>query len=89
MDTPAKYRKYLENQAKKAPPCPKCQSTKIVPVGYGVQAFIASKETDLVVCHGGHIVGGVSPIWACKECRHEFGVVDPEEFPPGSQMFVD
>ncbi len=87
--TPAQREKW-KKKAEGAPPCPSCNSTNIVPVGYGVEDFIASKESDLVVCHGGHIVFGVSPIWACKDCKTEFGVIPATaECPLGSEMFVD
>jgi hypothetical protein len=55
----------------KRPPCPKCQSEKIVPIVYGLpryEFFEKAKADEFIL--GGCTIYEDSPQWHCKECGH-------------------
>ena len=58
----------------KRPPCPKCQSKKIVPIQFGtpsMEMYEKSKLGKFVL--GGCCISGESAKWYCLDCEHEFG----------------
>ena len=58
----------------KRPPCPKCQSKKIVPIQYGMpsmEMYEKSKLGKFVL--GGCCISDESTKWHCLDCEHEYG----------------
>jgi predicted RNA-binding Zn-ribbon protein involved in translation (DUF1610 family) len=53
--------------------CPKCGSSNVIPIIYGLpsyEAFLESKEGKIKL--GGCIVSDDNPNWHCKDCGHEW-----------------
>jgi len=54
--------------------CPKCGSTNIVPIVYGMPSYeLLEKEGMSEVLLGGCIVNDFSPSWHCKDCQNYWG----------------
>jgi len=59
-------------------PCPKCESTQVWPIEYGLVEPDEPTTGDVML--GGCLVErGVSPAWYCNNCGEKFGIWDPEE----------
>jgi len=53
--------------------CPKCRSSNIIPILYGIPTSEAAEERDKKLLKlGGCVVSDDDPQWHCKDCRHEF-----------------
>ena len=58
------------------PQCPKCGSTKVVQIQYGLPRFTpelkeAVRRGEVVL--GGCVISADSPKWACRDCGNRFG----------------
>jgi hypothetical protein len=56
-----------------APPCPKCQSTAVVPIMYGMP----SRDPRPRFHPGGCVVTDNDPEWHCNACGLDFGRPNP------------
>ena len=56
--------------------CPKCGSSKVTRILYGLPAMNKKLEEDLEegrIVLGGCVIGEDSPAWACVACEHRWG----------------
>jgi len=58
------------------PQCPKCGSTRVVQIQYGLPHFTpelkeAVRRGEVVL--GGCVISADSPKWACRDCKNRFG----------------
>jgi hypothetical protein len=59
---------------KKIRVCPKCGSSRVAPIVYGLPGWdLAEDERKGLVVLGGCCVGEGDPIWACFGCDHRWG----------------
>ena len=58
--------------------CPKCQSTNIVDILYGLVHFRGEIPANIV--YAGCEKQADSPLWACLDCKHRFPepIVEPK-----------
>ncbi len=53
--------------------CPKCHSSNVIPILYGIPTSEAAEERDRgLIKLGGCDVSDDDPQWHCKDCGHEF-----------------
>lgn len=54
--------------------CPKCKSSKVVPIVYGLpDSELGRQEREGEVELGGCIVSEDDPKWSCKDCGCKWG----------------
>jgi hypothetical protein len=76
----------LSNNSK-PPLCPRCNSTKVIPIMYGdpvPEAWEAAERGELQL--GGCCVEDGMPIWHCTKCGHEFGKLKLDENLKGEDL---
>lgn len=56
-----------------APPCPSCNSERVVPIvfGYPGPAMLDQMEAGKIML-GGCLVDEDNPEWHCKDCEHDW-----------------
>jgi len=53
--------------------CPRCHSSNVIPILYGMPTSEAGEESDKgLIKLGGCDVSDDDPQWYCKDCGHEF-----------------
>lgn len=51
--------------------CPKCKSTKVLKILYGLPAPSAYNDPELYL--GGCCIFGDDPVWHCADCHWQWG----------------
>ncbi len=62
--------------------CPRCHSTRIIPILYGLpssQASACAEQGDFLL--GGQVIEADSPWWACQFCYNRFQKAVPATHP--------
>jgi (p)ppGpp synthase/HD superfamily hydrolase len=67
--------------------CPRCQSTRVVPIEYGLPPVDIGQEAgrgDVIL--GGRRVSDGDPTWHCRHCGAEFGHFRLDDELPGDEL---
>ena len=71
----------MDQSEHKPGPCPKCGSTSIAEVEYGLmepshELSESLRKKEIVL--GGCVIEDNSPRWHCNSCEHQYGVISEE-----------